>query len=66
MFNLVKKLGVIRMRIEDIYFNKTVKVSKKSKGTSQCIDSKVSFQDSKAVSNILNLMDTFIPFFRKE
>jgi len=54
------------MRIEDIYFNKTVKVSKKSKGTSHCIDNKVSFPDSKAVSNILNLMDTFIPFFRRE
>ena len=53
------------MRIEDIYFEKPIKVSKKSKGANQCIDNKVC-ADSIAVSRMLNLVDTFKPFFRRE
>lgn len=54
------------MRIEDIYPHKTVKVIKIDKGTSQCIDNNGSVPDSKAISNMLNLVDKFIPFFRRE
>jgi len=54
------------MRIEDIYPHKTVKVIKIDKGTRQCIDNKIGVPDSKAISNMLNLVDKFIPFFRRE
>jgi len=54
------------MRIEDIYPHKTVKIIKLDKGTSQCIDNNGSVRDSKAISNMLNLVDKFIPFFRRE
>lgn len=54
------------MRIEDIYFERTVKLSKIDKSTSQCIDNKVRVRDSRVISNMLNLMQTCIPFFRRE
>jgi len=54
------------MRIEDIYFERSVKVSKKDKDTRPCIDNKIGVPDSKAISNMLNLVDKFIPFFRRE
>ena len=54
------------MRIEDIYFEEAVKVRKIDKGTSQHSDNKVRVRDSKVISNILNLMQTCIPFFRRE
>ncbi len=54
------------MRIENIYFEETVRVSKIDKSTSQDRVNKVWVQDSKVISNMLNRMHTCIPFFRKE
>jgi len=54
------------MRIEDIYFERTVNLSKIDKSTSKFIDNKVRVRDSRVFSNMLNRMQTCIPFFRRE
>ena len=54
------------MRIEDIYFEESVKERKIDKGTSQHSDDKIRVRDSRVISNMLNLMQTRIPFFRRE
>ena len=66
MVNLGRNEGVVHMRIEDVYFEETVKINKANKGTSQGTVNKGWFRNSKVISNMLNRMHTCIPFFRKE
>ena len=54
------------MRIEDIYFDEALKVRKTKKCTRQHSDNTVRVRDFRVISTILNLMRTYISFFRRE
>ncbi len=54
------------MRFEDAYFEETVKVSKRDKGTRPYSNNKVRVPNSKVISKLLHRMHNCMPFFLRK